>query len=71
MLHLLWIIPLLLLIVFISSPRFRGDIAESRVRRLLRTGLLLGLPLALLVAWNYPRIGRHGAPPEAPDADDS
>lgn len=39
MLHLLWIVPLLLLIFFLSSPRFRGDIAESRVRRLLASGL--------------------------------
>jgi len=37
--HLLWIVPLVLLIVFIASPRFRGDIAETRVRRLLATGL--------------------------------
>lgn len=43
MLHLLWIIPLLLLIVFLSSPRYRGDIAESRVRRLLATGLARNL----------------------------
>jgi len=39
LLHLAWIVPLVLLIIFISSPRFRGDIAESRVRRLLATGL--------------------------------
>lgn len=39
MLHLLWILPLLLLIFFLSSPRFRGDIAETRVRRILATGL--------------------------------
>lgn len=39
MLHLLWIAPLLLLIVFLSSPRYRGDIAESRTRRLLAAGL--------------------------------
>lgn len=39
MLHLLWIVPLLLLIFFLSSPRFRGDIAETRVRRILATGL--------------------------------
>lgn len=39
MLHLAWILPLLLLIVFLSSPRFRGDIAETRVRRLLSAGL--------------------------------
>jgi len=39
LLHLLWILPLLLLIYFLSSPRFRGDIAETRVRRILATGL--------------------------------
>ena len=39
MLHLLWILPLLLLIAFLSSPRFRGDIAETRVRRVLASGL--------------------------------
>ena len=38
-LHLSWIAPLVLLIAFMSSPRFRGDIAESRVRRLLAAGL--------------------------------
>lgn len=39
MLHLAWIIPLVLLIFFIASPRYRGDIAESRVRRILSQGL--------------------------------
>ena len=39
LLHLAWFVPLLLLIVFLSSPRFRGDIAETRVRRLLSAGL--------------------------------
>lgn len=39
MLHLTWIVPLVLLIVFFTSPRFRGDIAESRVRRILAQGL--------------------------------
>ena len=39
MLHLAWILPLALLIVYLYSPRFRGDIAESRVRRLLANGL--------------------------------
>lgn len=39
LLHLAWIVPLVLLIAFISSPRFRGDIAQSRVRRLLAAGL--------------------------------
>jgi hypothetical protein len=39
LLHLIWITPLVLLIVYLSSPRYRGDIAESRVRRLLATGL--------------------------------
>ncbi len=38
-LHLSWIAPLVLLIAFLSSPRFRGDMAESRVRRLLAAGL--------------------------------
>lgn len=39
MIHLAWIGPLLLLIVLLGSPRFRGDIAERRVRRILRAGL--------------------------------
>jgi len=39
MVHAIWIVPLLLLIGFLGSPRFRGDIAETRVRRLLATGL--------------------------------
>jgi hypothetical protein len=38
-LHFLWITPLVLLIVYLSSPRFRGEIAETRVRRLLASGL--------------------------------
>jgi hypothetical protein len=37
--HWFWIVPLVLLIVFIASPRFRGDIAETRVRRILAAGL--------------------------------
>jgi len=37
--HLFWIVPLVLLIVFIASPRFRGNIAETRVRRILAAGL--------------------------------
>ena len=39
LLHLLWIVPLVLLIFFMASPRFRGDIAETRTRRILATGL--------------------------------
>lgn len=39
MLHLVWILPLLLLFIYLSSPRYRGDAAESRTRRLLATGL--------------------------------
>lgn len=39
MLHLAWTVPLLLLIFFFASPRYRGDIAESRVRRILAQGL--------------------------------
>lgn len=37
--HLAWIIPLVLLFFFLASPRYRGDIAESRVRRILAQGL--------------------------------
>lgn len=37
--HLAWIVPLLLLIFFFASPRYRGDIAASRVRRTLSQGL--------------------------------
>lgn len=39
MLHLAWIVPLTLLLFFVVSPRYRGDIAESRVRRILAQGL--------------------------------
>lgn len=39
LLHLLWIVPLVLLIFFLASPRFRGDIAETRTRRVLAAGL--------------------------------
>ena len=38
-LHLLWIVPLVLTIAFLSSPRFRGDIAQRRTRRILKHGL--------------------------------
>ena len=39
MTHALWIVPLALLIAFLGSPRFRGDIAQTRVRRILAAGL--------------------------------
>lgn len=39
MLHLAWIVPLTLLIFFFASPRYRGDIVESRIRRILAQGL--------------------------------
>jgi len=39
LLQLLWIVPLVLLISFLASPRFRGDIAQTRVRRILAAGL--------------------------------
>lgn len=39
MIHLAWILPLALLIVFLASPRYRGDVAGSRVRRILAQGL--------------------------------
>jgi hypothetical protein len=37
--HWAWIVPLVLLIAFTVSPRFRGDIAKNRVRRILAAGL--------------------------------
>ncbi|NNL04513.1 MAG: NERD domain-containing protein [Xanthomonadales bacterium] len=39
MLHLAWIVPLVLLIAFVGSPRFRGEIAQTRVRRVLEQAL--------------------------------
>ncbi|MEJ2401008.1 MAG: nuclease-related domain-containing protein [Xanthomonadales bacterium] len=39
LIHLAWIAPLLLLVFFLGSPRFRGDIAERRIRRILAVGL--------------------------------
>ena len=39
MIHLAWIAPLLFLVFLLGSPRFRGDIAERRVRRILAVGL--------------------------------
>jgi hypothetical protein len=35
LLHLIWVIPLIFLIAYIGSPRFRGTMGQSRVRRLL------------------------------------
>ena len=32
--------------------------------RLLRVMVTVGFPIALLIAWHYPNIGHHGAPPE-------
>jgi len=39
--------------------------------RLLRNGLAVGLPIALLLAWYYPSMGHHGAEPEATKAPDA
>lgn len=39
MLHLAWIVPLALLIAYVASPRFRGEIAQTRVRRILDQAL--------------------------------
>jgi len=39
LIHLLWIVPLILAVFFLSSPRWKGDIARSRVRRILASGL--------------------------------
>lgn len=38
-LHLVWMIPVVLLIAYLGSPRFRGTIGEDRVRRLLSGSL--------------------------------
>jgi hypothetical protein len=39
LIHLAWAVPLVLLIFLLASPRFRGDIAERRVGRILAAGL--------------------------------
>lgn len=39
LLHLIWMIPLVFLIAYIGSPRFRGTIGESQVRRNLSANL--------------------------------
>ncbi len=38
-LHFLWLIPLVLLIAYLGSPRFKGTMGEARVGRLLATML--------------------------------
>ena len=38
-LHFLWLIPLILLIAYLGSPRFKGTMGEARVGRLLATML--------------------------------
>lgn len=38
-LHFVWVIPLILLIVYLGSPRFKGTMGEARVGRLLTTML--------------------------------
>ena len=35
LIHASWIVPLLILLAYLSSPRFRGEVAERQVRRLL------------------------------------
>ncbi len=37
--HLVWILPLALLVVYVGSPRFLGTIGSSRVRRILKAAL--------------------------------
>lgn len=39
LLHFLWVIPLILLITYLGSPRFKGTMGEARVGRLLATML--------------------------------
>jgi len=42
LMHLLWIVPLILLIAYVGSPRFRGTMGEDRVHRLLTAALPRG-----------------------------
>jgi len=37
--HLLWILPWALLVIYLGSPRFSGSLASSRTKRLLDAGL--------------------------------
>jgi hypothetical protein len=39
LIHLVWIVPLALLVSYIGSPRFLGTMASARVRRILGSGL--------------------------------
>ena len=39
LIHFIWIIPLIFLIVYVGSPRFRGTMGESQVRRILSSML--------------------------------
>ena len=39
LMHLFWIVPLVLLIAYLGSPRFRGTMGEERVQRLLNAAL--------------------------------
>ena len=54
--HASWILPLLLLIAYLSSPRFRGDIAETQVRRLLQAQL----EKSRYTVFNHLRLARSG-----------
>jgi hypothetical protein len=39
LMHLLWLVPLLLLIIYVGSPRHRGTMGEDRIDRLLGAAL--------------------------------
>jgi hypothetical protein len=56
-------------VVVVVADRVRALLAlPAAFPWLVRLGLVLGLPVALVIAWSYPRIGYHGAvPPRGED----
>jgi hypothetical protein len=48
-------------VVFRAADWVRPVLAlPAAFTRLLGVGLAAGLPLALLLAWHYPKLGHHG-----------
>lgn len=56
MVHFFWVIPLVLLIAYIGSPRFRGTMGEQRVRRIL-DAMLPNTQYAVLHGLTLPASG--------------
>lgn len=54
--HLFWMVPVVVLIAYVGSPRFRGTMGEDRVRRLL-TGSLPGNQYTVLSGLVVPAGG--------------